>query len=649
MRLKISDKMHSANRLVLYLLLIAVLSLFCFLTLDLWLLPYSIAHAETGKITAGYLLYAAIGIVFSTPGPFWAVLVISLVKDRISLKQMLRNIFKTEKPVHTVVITGAFCAFSLVYALLFGTPNGSPWYLFPLGFLIMIPFVGIAEETGWRGLLQPELDKWMSFPWSVLLTAAIWWVWHFSLWLDPTSNHYTDSIIGFGITIFIWAFALAAIYKATKSIIACAVYHAFIDAIGAVYDWNALFDAFPGSLQVNLYRLIWLAAAIVLWVVSDRKQNQEKAEMVSKNRHCKRKTVRILIMVILSVIAVLFMTFGAWVIRSSGKIRQYDDEKSLSEKFVMDINGAPNGFFINSRNTENPVLLFISSGPGTDDYVFTDRYEDMNLEDDFTIVYLDYRWMGIAYDKSIDPDQITLENLLSDTHAVTGYLKDRFGKEKIYIMGFSGGTHLALRAAERYPEDYIAMIGMAQCVTDSAECDTIMYSFMKDVFTERNDRKSLRKLEASVDTLPDGSVKCRDWLAYVNLLHDAGGGTIKDKTEFEGITLPIILSRCYTIKEKIGYVKGMNVYLKTRTPLKEALENFDYRREIPELQIPAYFISGDTDYNCPWPLVEEYCSILQAPDKDFFLVPDAAHSPLWENPEVTCGIMRQIKKATAER
>ena len=116
MRLKISDKMHSANRLVLYLLLIAVLSLFCFLTLDLWLLPYSIAHAETGKITAGYLLYAAIGIVFSTPGPFWAVLVISLVKDRISLKQMLRNIFKTEKPVHTVVITGAFCAFSLVCA-----------------------------------------------------------------------------------------------------------------------------------------------------------------------------------------------------------------------------------------------------------------------------------------------------------------------------------------------------------------------------------------------------------------------------------------------------------------------------------------------------------------------------------------------------
>ena len=46
------------------------------------------------------------------------------------------------------------------------------------------------------------------------------------------------------ITIFIWAFALAALYKATKSVIACAIYHSFMDAIGAVYDWNLLFDAF---------------------------------------------------------------------------------------------------------------------------------------------------------------------------------------------------------------------------------------------------------------------------------------------------------------------------------------------------------------------------------------------------------------------
>ena len=260
------------NRLWGYLLLVIILSVFCYITLDVLLLPYSINYSETGEMTAGYFLYAAIGLLFSTPTPFIAVLIISLFVEKIGIKKMFRNIFRTENKMKTILITGGFCLLALVYAMLFGIPNGSPWYMFPLGFLIMIPFVGIAEETGWRGLLQPELEKRMPYPFSVLLTAAIWFVWHFPVFIDPTSNHYGDSIIGFGITIFIWAFALAAIYKSTKSVIACALYHTFIDAIGAVYDWNALFDGFPGSVPTNVYRGIWLIAAVVLWFTAEKKE-----------------------------------------------------------------------------------------------------------------------------------------------------------------------------------------------------------------------------------------------------------------------------------------------------------------------------------------------------------------------------------------
>ena len=263
---------HRVSRLWWYLLLVILLSAFCFLTLQVWLTPYSVAYKETGIMTAGYFLYAAIGLLFSTPTPFVAVLIIYLFRDNAGVRQLIRDIFRTEKPLKTVLIFGGFCVLALAYALMCGTPNGSPWYMFPLGFLIMIPFVGIAEETGWRGLLQPELDKRMKFPFSVLVVAAIWFVWHLPTWLDPTSNHYGDSMIGFGITIFIWAFALAAIYKSTKSIIACALYHTFIDAIGAVYDWNALFDAFPGSLSANLYRVLWLAASVILWLIAEKRE-----------------------------------------------------------------------------------------------------------------------------------------------------------------------------------------------------------------------------------------------------------------------------------------------------------------------------------------------------------------------------------------
>ena len=275
-RIFLITKNAGLNRLLWYLILVALLSAFCFVTLHVWLLPYSVAYTETGVLTPGYLLYAVIGILFSTPGPFMAVLILSLFIERTSLKQMMRNIFRTEKKLATTLICGFFCLMSLVYALLFGTPNGQPWYMFFLGLIVMIPFVGIAEETGWRGILQPELDKRLPYPLSVLITAAIWCVWHYDAWIDSTSRHYDDSFIGFAITILIWSFAMAAIYKTTKSVIACAFYHAFIDSIGAVYDWNALFDDFPGNLSVNTFRVIWLVSSIGLWVWADRREKKKQ-------------------------------------------------------------------------------------------------------------------------------------------------------------------------------------------------------------------------------------------------------------------------------------------------------------------------------------------------------------------------------------
>ena len=183
-----TQKSIHTGRLLWYLLLVAALSAFCYVTLHVWLLPYSVAYSETGAVSVGYVLYVIIGLLFSTPGPFIAVLIISLVRDRISVKQFFRNIMHTENKGKTILITGGFCLFTLLYAVLCGKPNGTAWYMLPLLFIVMIPFVGIAEETGWRGLLQPEMEKRMPFPFSVLTTSVIWYAWHFSVWLDPTSR-----------------------------------------------------------------------------------------------------------------------------------------------------------------------------------------------------------------------------------------------------------------------------------------------------------------------------------------------------------------------------------------------------------------------------------------------------------------------------
>ena len=46
---------------------------------------------------------------------------------------------------------------------------------------------------------------------------------------------------------------------------------------------------------------------------------------------------------------------------------------------------------------------------------------------------------------------MTLEQFIADTLSVTSYLRDHFGKEKIYLMAHSGGTFIGLQAAAQAP------------------------------------------------------------------------------------------------------------------------------------------------------------------------------------------------------
>ena len=247
--------------------------------------PYSIAYAEGGGLTLGYAVYAVIGMLASTPTPLIALFITLKRSEKITLREYVKRAAGTPRPIVATLITGTFCAAALTLALVEGRPSGAAWYMMPLGFLIMLPLVGIAEEVGWRGFLQPELEKRLPFPIATSLTAVIWYVWHLPLWLMPSSNHYGDSLIGFAITIFVWSFVSAAIYKATKSVLACAVYHSFINSIGAIWDWNALFDAYPKSTPMLVYFGAVFALALAILVIADKRELSQSLEKSTDPTH----------------------------------------------------------------------------------------------------------------------------------------------------------------------------------------------------------------------------------------------------------------------------------------------------------------------------------------------------------------------------
>ena len=129
--------------------------------------------------------------------------------------------------------------------------------------------------------------------------------------------------------------------------------------------------------------------------------------------------------------------------------------------------------FIQSRDVNQPVLLFLHGGPGMPEYFLTQRYPT-GLEEDFTVVWWDRRGAGLSYNPKIPLATMTVEQSIADTQAVTNYLWQRFGQEKIYLLAHSGGSFIGIQTAAQSPELYHAYLGMCQ-MTHQIQSEKLAY------------------------------------------------------------------------------------------------------------------------------------------------------------------------------
>lgn len=307
-------------------------------------------------------------------------------------------------------------------------------------------------------------------------------------------------------------------------------------------------------------------------------------------------------------------------------------DNSISEKIFLNIGGIRQGMFIKSKNPENPVLLYLHGG--IPDYFLTHKYPT-GLEDYFTVVWWEQRGFGLSYSTTIPGETMNLNQMISDTRKVTNYLRARFGKEKIYLMGRSGGTFIGIHAAARTPELYHAYIGVGQ-MSDHLKSERMAYEYMLKEYRKQGNRKMVQKLETSpvTDSIPYGYLKLRD-----QAMHLLGIGTTHEmKSVVTGLFIPSLTFREYTLKEKFNLWRG-----KSQSgvhPLWNEMVATDLNKQVNKIEIPVYFFHGIYDYTVSYPLAKSYLEELQAPLKGFYTFEKSAHSPMFEEPER----IRQILK-----
>ncbi len=332
----------------------------------------------------------------------------------------------------------------------------------------------------------------------------------------------------------------------------------------------------------------------------------------------------ILMGLILTIICILFFL-------SSGKPAPFKDKNgnplkgSISEKTFITIGGIRQGMFIKSKNQENPVLLYLHGG--IPDYFLTQKYPT-GLEDYFTVVWWEQRGSGLSYSAGIPAATMNLDQMISDAKEVTNYLRTRFGQEKIYLMGRSGGSYIGIQVAARAPELYHAYIGVGQ-MSDHLESERLAYEYILKKYKKAGDRKMVRKLEASpvTDVIPDGYLKLRD-----ETMHRLGIGTTRDMNSIiTGVFIPSLTCREYTLKEKFNLWRGKaqaGVH-----PLWDTIIATDLTQQVNEVNIPVYFFHGIHDYTVSYTLAKQYFEALKAPVKGFYTFENSAHSPIFEEPE----------------
>ncbi len=347
--------------------------------------------------------------------------------------------------------------------------------------------------------------------------------------------------------------------------------------------------------------------------------------------------------ILISILLVsMLILVGIVFLLSLGKPAPIVDENqepvagSISEKVFMNINGVRQGMFIKSRDAAQPVLLYLHGG--MPEYFLDEKYPS-GLENIFTIVWWEQRGSGISYSPDIPRETMNKEQLISDTLEVTKYLRQRFEKEKIYLMGHSGGAFIGIQAAARAPALYYAYIGVAQ-ISYQMKSEKIAYDYMLEQYRANGNTRMARKLEAAPVTMTGGTPREYTLLLRDQTMHDLGIGTThKMSSIVTGVILPTLASRNYTLKEKVNTFRG-----KSQAGVSivwDSILTIDLSKEVPELAIPVYFISGIYDYTVNYQLSKDYFEKLRAPMKGFYTFEQSAHSPMFEEPLKMQRILRE--------
>lgn len=331
----------------------------------------------------------------------------------------------------------------------------------------------------------------------------------------------------------------------------------------------------------------------------------------------KKKSIKVIgvIFIILLITLIIALFAPTWTPQIKG-------DNSISALEQVEINGSSHEIMIRGNDKDNPVIIFVHGGPGCSEIPYADKYQDL-LETNFTVVNYDQRASGKSYHFFEDYSNLSSDLLVEDLLAMTDYISERLGKEKVILIGHSFGTYIGMQAAYKAPEKYEAYIGIGQMSdTVESEIESLNYSITQAKKDGNTD--DVVYLQGVTEKIKNGDMFTpRNYVAKY-------GGTSRLIDSPDGNYIDMLFSSEYNLLDVIRYDYGVSY--SQNTLVKELLKN-PLPTRVTKLEIPCYFVMGKYDYMTTYNTAKKYFDMIAADQKEFITFEKSAHYPQYEEKE----------------
>ena len=288
----------------------------------------------------------------------------------------------------------------------------------------------------------------------------------------------------------------------------------------------------------------------------------------------------------------------------------------------IDVNGTEQYLIMRGVDTTKPIILFLHGGPGAPEYPF---FKNKGLEEKFLMVYWQQRGAAKSYANDLLGSEMTVPQLISDADVVASYLRTRFQREKIYLMGHSWGTFLGTLLVHQHPYHFHSYIGIGQ-VANQYEGERLSFEWLKAQALAAENRSDIEKLTPL--KFPEISDGFDTWFEFLSvtrpLVTEYGGGMVRENTSSLDIRKYYFLKTPeLTIREKFNIRKGFEFSLKYLFDdvLHANLSDID------SLSIPVHILQGVHDYQTPSETAKDFFDRIKAPEKHFYPFENSGHAP----------------------